>query len=84
MKNWSDSSLGPKRKVFFEHHKQSEVNLLVSDIMLRNVCSVSPETGLAEAKQMIDTKKIGCLPVVQNNQLIGIITRNDLYNDSNG
>lgn len=69
---------------FFEHHKQSEVNLLVSDIMLRNVCSVSPETGLAEAKQIIDTKKIGCLPVVQNNQLIGIITRNDLYNDSNG
>ena len=59
--------------------KQAKNNLLVAkDIMVTNVVTATPETLIKDARKLMDTKKIGCLPIIENEELIGIFTRNDL------
>ena len=49
----------------------------VSDVMTRNVKTVSPETRLADAANILADEKIGCLPVVKDGKLVGIVTEQD-------
>jgi CBS domain-containing protein len=49
----------------------------VSTIMKREVITVTPETPSIEAFRMLREHQIGCLPVVENNKLVGIITEYD-------
>jgi CBS domain-containing protein len=46
--------------------------------MNTEVITVAPETALADASQLMREKKIGCLPVVENRILVGILTEGDL------
>jgi len=62
-----------------------ELNYLLSemkagDIMTRNPVTVSPDTPVEEAAKILNEKGIGCLPVVQNDELVGIITTCDMLN----
>jgi acetoin utilization protein AcuB len=62
-----------------------ELNYLLSemkagDIMTRNPVTVSPETPIEEAAKILNEKGIGCLPVVSNDELVGIITTSDMLN----
>jgi acetoin utilization protein AcuB len=62
-----------------------ELNYLLSemkagDIMTRNPVTVSPETPVEEAAKILNEKGIGCLPVVSNDELVGIITTSDMLN----
>jgi len=62
-----------------------ELNYLLSemkagDIMTRNPATVSPETPVEEAARTLNERKIGCLPVVKNDELVGIITTCDMLN----
>ena len=50
----------------------------VKEIMTSPVVTVSPDISVAAATEMIITKGIGCLPVVDNQQLIGLVTKTDL------
>ncbi len=52
--------------------------LTIEAIMTKNVITVSPETGLLEAAKLLLTHKIGCLPVVEHEELVGIITEGDM------
>jgi CBS domain-containing protein len=50
----------------------------VASVMRRNVKTVSPDTPLKQAAKMLVDNRIGCLPVVeQDNTLVGIITEHD-------
>ena len=49
----------------------------VKDIMIENVITITPEKTILEALQLMRGNKIGCLPVVKNGELIGIITEMD-------
>jgi CBS domain-containing membrane protein len=49
----------------------------VKDVMTTEVITTSPETPLVEAAQVLMQRKIGCLPVVENGRLAGIITEGD-------
>jgi CBS domain-containing protein len=49
----------------------------IRDIMQKEVITAPPEMLLEEAKKLMIAKKIGCLPVMKENKLIGIITSND-------
>jgi len=51
-----------------------EVAPTVEDIMIENPITIHPEASIMEAMEIMDSQKIGCLPVVKNNQLVGIIT----------
>jgi len=50
----------------------------VEEVMSRNVVVVSPETSVYEALRIMGEKKIGRLPVVEGNRVIGIISRSDI------
>lgn len=50
----------------------------VKDIMKTKVITVSPEVSVARAAEIMREHKIGCLPVLENNRLVGIITSHDL------
>jgi CBS domain-containing protein/gamma-glutamylcysteine synthetase len=49
----------------------------VNEIMIENVITVSPNTSIIEAMEIMEKREIGCLPVVQDDELIGIITESD-------
>lgn len=49
----------------------------VKDVMITNPFTVSPNATLLEAMHIMRKHQIGCLPVVQRDELIGIITEMD-------
>jgi len=51
----------------------------VSEVMTRDVITVSEDTPLEEAARTMADNKIGGLPVVSNGELVGIITETDLF-----
>lgn len=50
----------------------------VQDIMTKQVITVTPETSIADAARLILERRIGSLPVVHANRLVGIITKTDI------
>jgi len=49
----------------------------VDMLMETHVFSIGPNASAAEAARLIETKKIGCLPVVDGGKLVGIVTEAD-------
>ncbi len=54
-------------------------HLPVSEVMTKDVITVSPETPIEEAARIMSDRKIGGLPVVEGEQLVGIITETDVF-----
>ena len=50
----------------------------IKDIMVARVITVSPETALKDAVQLMVDKKIGSLPVVDEDRLVGLVTETDI------
>lgn len=50
----------------------------VMDLMSRYVESINPEDNVQEAIKMMDALKIGSLMVVEDNELLGVITTFDI------
>lgn len=50
----------------------------VGQAMTRRIISVAPGTSLAEAARVLLRYRIGCLPVVEDRLLVGILTVSDL------
>jgi CBS domain-containing protein len=55
--------------------------MLVSDIMQKKVVSVSPDTTIRKASEVIFGKSHMGLPVVKNNNLVGFITDQDILSE---
>ena len=60
-----------------------EVNYLmakvkVAQVMRAQVISCGPDTLVEEAGQLMRDRRIGCLPVVEGERLVGIITDDDI------
>lgn len=53
-------------------------NTPLERVMTRNPLSVAPDTPLREAAAILYEKKLGCLPVVENERLVGIVTVTDM------
>lgn len=53
--------------------------LKIKDIMTRRVITVEEDWPLEEAARVMVEHKIGCLPVVRGNKVIGIITETDIF-----
>jgi acetoin utilization protein AcuB len=50
----------------------------IKDIMTKEVITVSPLTPIEEAASLMNQKRIGALPVVQEGRLIGMLTETDV------
>ncbi len=53
-------------------------DILVKDLMTRDVITISPSTSLAEAHHIMKDYGVRRLPVVEHGELIGIVTRGDI------
>jgi acetoin utilization protein AcuB len=53
--------------------------LPLKQIMKQPVMTVGPECPVEDAALIMLTRKIGCLPVVENAKVIGIITESDIF-----
>lgn len=52
--------------------------IAIKEIMNEPVITITPDTSVKEAaRQMVD-KKIGCLPVMEGQSLVGIVTETDI------
>jgi CBS domain-containing protein len=51
---------------------------VVKEVMVGEVITISPEAGIEEAGQLMLEKKIGCLPVIEDENLVGLITETDI------
>ncbi len=61
-----------------------EMNYLLSkitvrEVMTRDILTVKEDTPIEEAARIMVDNKIGGLPVLRNDQLVGIITETDLF-----
>ena len=63
-------------------HSSDAEPITVRDIMVPNPVTVSPETSSLEAIELMRSSGIGCLPVIENDQLVGIVTSYDFLEAS--
>ena len=59
-------------------HAAHQDEMVVESVMTADPVTVSPETTIEEAASLMLVKRIGCLPVVHEGALVGIITATDL------
>ena len=57
--------------------KEGNKQQTVEDIMISSPIVIEPGKSIIEALHIMREKKIGCLPVVTDGELIGIITEMD-------
>jgi CBS domain-containing protein/gamma-glutamylcysteine synthetase len=56
---------------------RSAKEVTVKEIMIRDLMTVAPGTSALEAISIMRRRKVGCLPVVENDRLVGIVTTYD-------
>lgn len=61
-----------------------ELNYLLSKtkvdtIMIKNVITIGPDALLEEAAVLMRKHSVGCLVVLENDEVVGIITHNDIF-----
>jgi CBS domain-containing protein len=52
--------------------------VFIKDVMKKPVSTVTPDTSIADAAHLMADKKIGCVPVVSDGSLIGLVTTTDI------
>lgn len=52
----------------------------IEQVMAKNLVTVSPRTTIKEAAEILSSKEFHAIPVVDNNELVGIVTTTDLIN----
>ncbi|HEY7221940.1 MAG TPA: CBS domain-containing protein [Candidatus Binatia bacterium] len=53
-------------------------SIRIKEIMTRKVVTVGPDVNIKAAARLMTEKQIGCLPVVEDGRLIGILTESDI------
>ncbi len=61
----------------FMKKKKSKKTVLVKDIMVSSPVTITEDESVMEALKLMKKKKVGCLPVVKDDELIGLITEMD-------
>ncbi len=51
----------------------------VKEIMAKNPVTATPDMTATSAAYLAQRKKVGCLPVLDNDKLVGILTTNDFF-----
>ncbi len=65
-------------KISPEEYNAVFENTPLERVMTRNPLTVTPATPLRDAAAILHEKRLGCLPVVEDGQLVGIITVTDM------
>ncbi|MBC7293004.1 MAG: CBS domain-containing protein [Thermoleophilia bacterium] len=62
----------------FEERFRKAFGTKVSDVMTKEVITVSPDASIHDAATLMADHKVNRLPVVEEGRLIGIVTRGDI------
>jgi len=60
-----------------EAREARESALKIRDVMTRKVSTATRQVSLREAATFLQNKKVGCLPIVEDGEILGIITDSD-------
>jgi CBS domain-containing protein len=63
----------------FAKNKDSN-STTVQDLMIKDPIVITPESNIYEAMSILKKEGIGCLPVVKNKKLVGVVTENNFLN----
>ena len=66
-----------------EEYNKTFEQTLAGTVMSKGVTTVGPEAPLAEAASLLYAQRLGCLPVMDGDRLVGIITRADILRFAN-
>jgi CBS domain-containing protein len=58
-------------------HRAVQAGIMLQEIMCTDVLTVGPDADIKDAARVMLEEKIGCLLVVQERQLVGILTEAD-------
>jgi len=61
-----------------DRHRIHASEIIVSDVMVTDVATVDVKASLRQAALFLEKHQIGCLPVMGDGNLVGIITDTDL------
>lgn len=67
--------------IFGLKHKSKSALLktvLIKEVMKKRVITVAPDTPIKDVAQLMADKKIGCLPVVSDGMVVGLVTTTDI------
>jgi CBS domain-containing protein len=67
-----------KRSISLGKQKHHLDELLVKDVMKMPVIWTTPNMGAADAAKIMIKYNVGALPIIENDIIIGIVTRTDL------
>lgn len=65
--------------VFRRNSDQSELQYEIQTIMSHPVITIHPLDFVEEIAQTFYDEELACLPVVQNNKLVGVVTEKDMF-----
>jgi len=60
-----------------DRHRIHANEIIVGDVMVKDVATVSVNASLRQAALFLEKHQIGCLPVMDDGNLVGIITDTD-------
>lgn len=63
-------------------HSAENQATTVREVMVKNPVTVTPSTPSLEALEIMRRNRVGCLPVVEGNELVGIVTSYDFLEAS--
>ncbi|MFP4292636.1 MAG: CBS domain-containing protein [Cyclobacteriaceae bacterium] len=64
-------------KFFAQNDERSSREIPVREVMVRDLITATPEMPVVEAIKLILESKVSCLPVIRNEQIVGIVTEHD-------
>lgn len=53
-------------------------SLKIEEVMSKHVVSIPADTSIRAAARLMMEKKLGCLPVVEGERLVGLVTKGDM------
>ncbi|MCB0807148.1 MAG: CBS domain-containing protein, partial [Bacteroidales bacterium] len=59
--------------------KVDTTKINIEEIMIREPIVVKPDDKISVAIDLMDKNQIGCLPVIKNNELVGIVTEAEFF-----
>jgi len=60
-----------------DEQRELKSHVKAGEVMVHDVLTVTPGTSVLDAARLIHDEKLGCLPVLENEELVGIVTEAD-------
>ncbi len=70
--------VSPSSGLSVEAQRRANLRVKVRDMMIGSVTTVEPTTSVLEAAELMRERYLGCLPVVDEGELVGIVTGTDM------